>query len=417
MPRLAVALLAALALASAVSAATGGRITARLQPGAVAGTANQAWTATAVVRHGKRAFSGRVIFSIAGETGRRAIPARRTRRPGRYSARIVFPAGGQWNVSLRAGRRTIRLLRVDVKGTGPRISRPHGFELAEEHGDLLVPDMDGTGFYEVSLRTRAKTLVGAGFEHPMFLNFGPGGFLYVADEGRIWRFEPDGSKTPIAGNGTRGLAGDGGPATSAQLGGHGDFAFDAAGNLYISEYDNGVRVVTPDGRIDTLGGIGREGYSGDGGPARLAAFGAPHGLDALADGTVVVADSHNGVNPPHRRRDADRHDNRPRLLRPGRRRREGRRLDLRRGREARPHRPHRSRREPDAARPSAAAAELGRRRPRRQVRLRERVRRPPHQQDRLTDGTGLGARQALTTMLPTTLSCSAWLFLSQSGHR
>lgn len=295
MPRLAVALLAALALASAVSAATGGRITARLQPGAVAGTANQAWTATAVVRDGKRAFSGRVIFSIAGETGRRAIPARRTRRPGRYSARIVFPAGGQWSVSLRAGRRTIRLLRVDVKGTGPRISRPHGFELAEEHGDLLVPDMDGTGFYEVSLRTRAKTLVGAGFEHPMFLNFGPGGFLYVADEGRIWRFEPDGSKTPIAGNGTRGLAGDGGPATSAQLGGHGDFAFDAAGNLYISEYDNGVRVVTPDGRIDTLGGIGREGYSGDGGPARLAAFGAPHGLDALADGTVVVADSHNGV--------------------------------------------------------------------------------------------------------------------------
>ena len=129
----------------------------------------------------------------------------------------------------------------------------------------------------------------------MFLNFGPGGFLYVADEDRIWRFEPDGSKTPIAGNRTRGLAGDGGPATSAQLGGHGDFAFDAAGNLYISEYDNGVRVVTPDGRIDTLGGIGQEGYSGDGGPARLAAFGAPHGLDALADGTVIVADSHNGV--------------------------------------------------------------------------------------------------------------------------
>ena len=49
------------------------------------------------------------------------------------------------------------------KGAGPRISRPHGFTLAEEHGDLLVPDMDGTGFYEVSLRSRAKTLVGRGF--------------------------------------------------------------------------------------------------------------------------------------------------------------------------------------------------------------------------------------------------------------
>ena len=295
MPRLAAAALITLALASGVAAAPGGRIVARLQPGEVAGTANQPWTATLVVRDGKRAFSGRVGLVVTGEAGRRTFSARRTNRAGRYRARIVFPAGGEWVVSARAGGRTFRLLRVDVKGTGPRISRPHGFELAEEHGDLLVPDMAGTGFFEVSLRTRAKTLVGRGFDHPMFLNFGPGGFLYVADEGRIWRFEPDGGKTPIAGNGTRGLAGDGGPATSAQLGGHGDFAFDASGNLYIAEYDNGVRVVTPDGRIDTLGGIGREGYSGDGGPARLAAFGAPHGLDALADGTVVVADSHNGV--------------------------------------------------------------------------------------------------------------------------
>ena len=295
MPRLAAAALIALALASGVSAAPGGRIVARLLPGEVANTANRPWTATLVVRDGKRAFSGRVGLVVTGEAGRRTFSARRANRAGRYRARIVFPAGGEWVVSARAGGRTFRLLRVDVNGTGPRISRPHGFELAEEHGDLLVPDMAGTGFFEVSLRTRAKTLVGRGFDHPMFLNFGPGGFLYVADEGRIWRFEPDGGKTPIAGNGTRGLAGDGGSATSAQLGGHGDFAFDAAGNLYIAEYDNGVRVVTPDGRIDTLGGIGREGYSGDGGPARLAAFGAPHGLDALADGTVVVADSHNGV--------------------------------------------------------------------------------------------------------------------------
>ena len=295
MPRLAAAALIALALASGVTAAPGGRIVARLLPGEVASTANRPWTATLVVRDGKRAFSGRVGLVVTGEAGRRTFSARRANRAGRYRARIVFPAGGEWVVSARAGGRTFRLLRVDVNGTGPRISRPHGFELAEEHGDLLVPDMAGTGFFEVSLRTRAKTLVGRGFDHPMFLNFGPGGFLYVADEGRIWRFEPDGGKTPIAGNGTRGLAGDGGSATSAQLGGHGDFAFDAAGNLYIAEYDNGVRVVTPDGRIDTLGGIGREGYSGDGGPARLAAFGAPHGLDVLADGTVVVADSHNGV--------------------------------------------------------------------------------------------------------------------------
>jgi hypothetical protein len=175
--------------------------------------------------------------------------------------------------------------------------------------------------------------------------------------------------------------------------------------------------VTPDGRIDTLGGIGQEGYSGDGGPARLAAFGAPHGLDALADGTVIVADSHNGV--------IRRIDGATRIVTTI-----ARGFSAPVGVDARPdgsiyvadaRLDHIVRiapdGEPDAARPSAATAELGRRRPRRQVRLRKRVPRPPHQQDRLADGTGLGARQALTTMLPTTLSCSAWFFLSQSGQR
>ena len=295
MSRAVAAALTALALASAVSAAPDGRITARLQSGAVAGTAGRPWNATVLVRDGRKPFAGRVSLVVTGEIGRRVFPARRGGRAGRYRARVTFPGGGTWIVSVRAGGRTIRVLETHVSGAGPRISRPHGFELHEEHGALVVPDMDGTAFYEVDLRTHARRLVGQGFTHPAFLNNGPGGYLYVADDGRIWRFEPDGGKTPIAGNGTRGLAGDGGPAVAAQLGGHGDFAFDAAGNLYISEYDNGVRIVTPDGRIDTLAGIGSEGYSGDGGPARFAAFGAPHGLDVLPDGTVIVADSHNGV--------------------------------------------------------------------------------------------------------------------------
>lgn len=285
----------ALGIASAASAAPPARISAALKTDPAGVTAGRAWTATISIRRGRRVFIGRASVVATGLLGRRTFPALRARRTGLFRARIVFPGGGRWTLSVRAAGRTVRLATVDVRGAGPRISRPHGFELAEEHGDLIVPDLDGTSFYEVNLRTLARTVVGRGFDHPIFLNFGPGGFLYVADAHRIYRFEPDGSKTPIAGNGTRGLAGDGGPATSAQLGGPGDFGFDGAGNLYIAEYDNGVRVVTPEGRIDTLAGTGREGYSGDGGPARSAAFGAPHGLDVLPDGTVLVADSHNGV--------------------------------------------------------------------------------------------------------------------------
>lgn len=294
MLRIAAALLIALAVASAVSAAPAERLSARLTTPPLGVTAGRPWTAAVSIRSGRRPFAGRASLLATGTLGRRAVAARRV-RAGLFRARIVFPGGGRWVLSVRAGGRTVRVAALDVRGAGPRIPRPHGVEIAEAHGDLIVPDLDGTSFYEVNLRTLARRVVGRGFDHPIFLNFGPGGFLYVADATRIYRFEPDGSKTPIAGNGTRGQAGDGGAATSAQLGGPGDFGFDAAGNLYIAEYDNGVRIVTPDGRIDTLAGTGREGYSGDGGPARNAAFAAPHALDVLPDGTLLVADSHNGV--------------------------------------------------------------------------------------------------------------------------
>jgi sugar lactone lactonase YvrE len=297
MARLALALLAALVLATAGSAAPEkGKLSASLLTSPRGLVAERPWNVVVSVREGGRPVAARwVTVTIAGELGRRSFRAAATKRPGRFRARVAFPGGGIWTLGVRAGARTARLVPVEVRGAGLRIPAPFGLVAAVEHGDLIVVDRQGGGIYEVDLRTRATRRVGGGLVSAGFLGFGPGGYLYVSDERRVWRYEPNGTLTPVAGNGTRGLAGDGGPATSAQLGGHGDFAFDPAGRLYISEYDNGVRIVTPDGRIDTLAGIGSEGYSGDGGPAKAAAFGAPHGLDVLPDGTVLVADSHNGV--------------------------------------------------------------------------------------------------------------------------
>lgn len=297
MLRVGAAALAALALATAGTAApVEDRLSASLLTSPRGLTAGKAWIVTVSVREAGRPLRARAVtVTISGELGRRTFTARRTKRAERFRARVVFPGGGTWRLDVRAGKRTARLVSVEVRGAGPRIAAPFGLVAAVAHDDLIVVDREAGGIYELNLRTRATKLVARGLVSPGFLTFGPGGYLYVSDERRVWRYEPEGALTPIAGNGTRGLSGDGGPATSAQLGGHGDFAFDAAGRLYIPEYDNGVRVVTADGRIDTLGGTGREGYSGDGGPARAAAFGAPHGLDVLPDGTVLVADSHNGV--------------------------------------------------------------------------------------------------------------------------
>jgi trimeric autotransporter adhesin len=124
------------------------------------------------------------------------------------------------------------------------------------------------------------------------------GNLYIADyvNNRVRKVSPEGIITTVAGNGTAGFSGDGGPATSADLREPAAVAVDGAGNLYIADFDNNrVRKVSPEGIISTVAGDGTPGFSGDDGPATSAELADPRGVAVDSAGNLYIADGNNRV--------------------------------------------------------------------------------------------------------------------------
>ena len=116
--------------------------------------------------------------------------------------------------------------------------------------------------------------------------------------------ETPGDITTIAGDGTYGYSGDGGPATSAELAYPDGVVTDAAGNVLLSDQDSfRVRIVAAStgtfygqamtADIYTIAGDGTQGSSGDGGPATSAELGQPEELAVDHHGNVLIADNAN----------------------------------------------------------------------------------------------------------------------------
>jgi RHS repeat-associated protein len=109
---------------------------------------------------------------------------------------------------------------------------------------------------------------------------------------KLRRVGADGLISTVAGTGTAGSTGDGGLATSANitLTTGAEMANDARGNVYFTERATGrIRCVGTDGIITTVAGNGTPGFSGDGGPA-LAAQIQPAGFAIAPDGSVLIAE-------------------------------------------------------------------------------------------------------------------------------
>jgi uncharacterized protein (TIGR03437 family) len=122
------------------------------------------------------------------------------------------------------------------------------------------------------------------------------GNLYFTSLNSVFKLDPSGVLTLIAGNSRPGYSGDGGPATAATLNNPEGVAVDGSGNIYVADSSNSVvRVVSPAGMISTFAGTGIPGFSGDFGQAAAAQLTLPSGLAFDGAGNLYVADTGNSV--------------------------------------------------------------------------------------------------------------------------
>ncbi len=222
--------------------------------------------------------------------------------------------GGNQNALLKLDRNGVL-----TRATGAQLTNVAGV-VVDKAGNAYIADRGYNSVRKVSASGAVVTIAGTGGLGPLrdtgdggpavdaalypngLLALDAIGNLYVAEiSARIRKISGDGIITTVAGNGTYGSSGDGGSATSAQLGLMGGMAVDPAGNLYISETifgddDSGsvlsarVRMVNADGIIRTIAGGGTSGYSGDGGPAAGAQLISPGALATDTSGNLYIAD-------------------------------------------------------------------------------------------------------------------------------
>ncbi|MEO8761352.1 MAG: T9SS type A sorting domain-containing protein, partial [Bacteroidia bacterium] len=123
--------------------------------------------------------------------------------------------------------------------------------------------------------------------------------VYIADRSnnRIRKVNASGIITTVAGTASAGYTGDNGAASAAQLSAPTSITLDAAGNLYIADYNNNAirKITASTGNITTVAGNGTQGYSGDNGQASSATLYHPTGVTIDAGGNMYIADNGNNV--------------------------------------------------------------------------------------------------------------------------
>jgi trimeric autotransporter adhesin len=136
----------------------------------------------------------------------------------------------------------------------------------------------------------------AALNFPLGVAVDASGNVYISDGVAIRMVtKSTGIITTVAGNGTFGYGGDGGPGASASVNYAAGIAVDALGNLYIGDvYNNRIRMVTRStGIITTVAGDGSVGFAGDGKQATSASLYLPYGVAVDTSGNIYIADALN----------------------------------------------------------------------------------------------------------------------------
>jgi len=195
--------------------------------------------------------------------------------------------------------------------TAARLNYPSGVAV-DAAGNIYIADASNQRIRKVNTSGIMSTIAGRGImgfsgdggagtaaelDYPRGITVDGSGNVYFADQlnNRIRKISSTGIISTVAGDGTSGYSGDGGPATAAGLNSPAGVAIDNFGNLYIADESNQrVRMVSAStGFISTIAGTGAYGSAGDGYPATMAEVYFPKSVAVDGIGNVYIADEMN----------------------------------------------------------------------------------------------------------------------------
>ncbi|MGP8245338.1 MAG: IPT/TIG domain-containing protein [Bryobacteraceae bacterium] len=223
--------------------------------------------------------------------------------------RVVTPSNGQINTY--AGNRTAGYSGDGSPATSAELNTPTGLAV-DTAGNLYIADTLNSAIRKVTPAGTISTVAGNGIQgyagdggpatgaelyYPRAVAMDSSGNLYIADtqNNRVRKVSASGIISTVAGTGTFGYSGDGSWAVNGQITAPVGVAVDSLGDLYITDSSGVIRKVFPNATIATVAGNGGIGYTGDGGVATGATLNSPQGVAVTSGGLVYIADAGNNA--------------------------------------------------------------------------------------------------------------------------